>query len=163
MAEALDESCRVYKGSEGVDPWLAYVAELFEDKQFRASLGLLEVLYKYYPDSHEVLGNLGAVHTVLNEDDKAIPYLQRAVELAPKDPIDAWNLGRTYDYAGKVELADQWYQTALSLESDPARKDEHNCVYSHFVENKLHDPKRACSLQRATCPANEQSACPAPK
>jgi hypothetical protein len=62
MAKALDESCSIYKGAEGVQPWLDYSAELFEDGQFRASLALLEVLNKHYPDSHDVLGNIGAMH-----------------------------------------------------------------------------------------------------
>lgn len=142
MAKALDESCNIYKGAEGVQPWLVYTSELFEERQFRASLALLEVLDKHYPDSHEVLGNIGAMHSMLKEDQQAIPYLRRAVELAPKDPIDAWDLGRTYDYAGKIDLADQWYQKALALESDSVRQRQNTCIYAGFVENKLHDAKR---------------------
>jgi tetratricopeptide (TPR) repeat protein len=161
MPKALDESCNLYKGTEGVQPWLAYTAELFNERQFRASLALLDVLDKYYPNSHEVLGNIGAMHSMLKEDEQAIPYLRRAVELAPKDPIDAWNLGRTYDYAGKIELADQWYQKALALESDPVRQRRSNCTYASFIENKLHDANRACELQRMNCPANQQHACSA--
>lgn len=159
MAKALDESCSIYKGPEGVQPWLAYTSELFEDGQFRASLALLEVLNKHYPDSHDVLGNIGAVHSMLREDEQAIPYLHRVVELAPKDRIDTWNLGRTYDYAEKIELADQWYQKALTLQPDSVNRREHTCIYAGFVEKKLHDSKRACELQRANCPANEQPVC----
>jgi len=163
MAKALDESCSIYKGPEGVQPWLAYTFELFEDKQFRASLALLEVLNRHYPDSHEVLGNIGAAHTMLREDEQAIPYLRRAVELAPDDPIDTWNLARTYDYTDKLELADQWYKKALTLESDAERKRESACIYATFVQDKLHDSKRACELQRANCPTDHQSACSASK
>jgi tetratricopeptide (TPR) repeat protein len=163
MAKALDESCSIYKGTEGVQPWLAYTSELFEDGQFRASLALLEVLNKHYPDSHDVLGNIGAVHSMLKEDEQAIPYLRRAVELAPKDPIDTWNLARTYDYAEKTELADQWYQKALTLEPDSAKRHQSTCIYAGFVEKKLHDSKRACELQRSACPANEHPACSALK
>lgn len=163
MAKALDESCSIYKGPEGVQAWLDYTSELFEDKQFRASLALLDVLNKHYPNSHDVLGNIGAMHLVLREDEQGIAYLRMAVDLAPKDPIDAWNLGRAYDYAEKLELADQWYQKALTLDSDSARRQQNNCIYASFVEKKLHDPKRACELQRANCSTDVQSACSVPK
>jgi tetratricopeptide (TPR) repeat protein len=163
MAKALDESCRIYKGGEGVQPWLAYTAELFRQKQFRASLALLGVLNNHFPDSHEVLGNMGAAHSMLKEDDQAIACLLRAVELAPTDPTDAWNLARTYDYAGKVELAEQWYQKALALEVDPATRSASTCIYAGFVEKNLHDPKRACELQKAHCSPQDQAACPVSK
>lgn len=163
MVKALNESCAVYKGSEGVQAWLDYTSELFEDKQFRASLALLEVLDKHYPDSHDVLGNIGAIHLMLKEDEQGIRYLQRAVDLAPQDAIDAWNLGRAYDYTEKLELADRWYQKALALDTESDRRQHSACIYAAFVGNKLHDSKRACELQRESCPTDQQSACPAPK
>lgn len=163
MVKALDESCSIYKGSEGAHAWLDYTSELFEDKQFHAGLALLEVLNKHYPDSHDVLGNIGAMHLMLREDEQGITYLRRAAELAPEDPIDAWNLGRAYDYAEKPELADQWYQKALTLDPDTARRQQSTCIYAGFVEKKLRDLKRACDLQRANCPEDKQPACPAVK
>ncbi len=163
MAKALDESCTIYRGTEGVQAWLDYTSELFGDKQFRASLALLEVLDKHYPDSHDVLGNIGAIHLVLREDEQGIAYLQRAVDLAPKDPIDAWNLGRAYDYAEKLDLADQWYKKALTLDSDSTRRQQSTCIYGGFVGTKLHDAERACELQRANCPADRQPACSSSK
>jgi len=159
MAKALDDSCSTYKGSEGVEVWLAYTSELFQQKQFRAALALLQVLDKHYPDSHQVLGNIGAAYEMLSQDEAAIHALQRAVELAPADPIDNWNLARAYDYAGKTELAEQWYKKALSLEPDAERRKGNGCLYAAFVEQKLHDRKRACQLQQANCPAEEQTAC----
>jgi tetratricopeptide (TPR) repeat protein len=159
MAKALDDSCTIYKGKEGVQPWLAYVEELFEDKQFHAALALLEVLDRHYPNSHEVLGNMGAVHAVLREDEQAIRYLKRAVELEPKDPIDNWDLAREYDFSDQNALADQGYQKALALETEPDQKRVNECLYAEFVQKKLHDPKRACTLQKASCPAEQQSAC----
>src|ERR1035438_1877230 len=103
MVKALDESCSIYKGNEGVQAWLDYTSELFEDKQFRASLALLEVLDRHYPDSHDVLGNIGANHLMLREDEQGITYLRRAADLAPKDPIDAWNLGRAEEHTSELQ------------------------------------------------------------
>jgi len=161
MTSALDESCKIYNGPGGADPWIVYTSELFEDKHYQASLALLEVLEKYYPNNHEVLGNLGAVHAVLKNDDKAIQYLRKALELAPNDFVDAWNLARLYDYTEKLELADQWYRKALSLEPDPDKKREQSCAYAGFVEKKLKDSACACELQKASCPVEEQTSCSA--
>lgn len=163
MAQALEESCKLYKGPGVPDAWVAYTAELFEMNQYRASISLLEVLERYYPDSHDVIGNLGGVYCVLKEDDQALPYLRRAVELAPSDSIDAWNLGRLYDYTGQTELADRWYRKALSLEWKEDGLPESKCLYATFVEQKLHDRKRACKLQRLDCEPEKQTACAAPK
>ncbi len=162
MAEALEESCKLYKGPGVPDAWVAYTAELFDMNQYRASLSLLKVLEKYYPDSHDVIGNLGGVHCALKEDDQALPYLLRAVEMAPSDAVDAWNLGHLYNYLGKTELADRWYRKALSLEWKEGGLHESKCIYAGFVEQKLHDPKRACELQKLDCEPEEQTACAAP-
>ena len=162
MAKALEESCKLYKGPGVPDAWVAYTAELFEANQYHAGISLLKVLEKYYPDSHDVIGNLGAMYCVLKEDDQALPYLRRAVELAPSDPIDTWNLGRLYDYTGETELADRWYRKALSLEWKEDGLHESKCVYAVFVEQKLHDLKRACELQQLDCEPEKQTACAAP-
>jgi tetratricopeptide (TPR) repeat protein len=159
MTKALDQSCAIYKGKEGAQPWLSYVEALFNDKHFHAALALLEVLDRYYPNSHEVLGNMGAAHAMLKEDELAVRYLERAVALAPQDPIDNWDLAREYDFAGRTALADQWYQKALLLETNPEQQRVNQCAYAEFVQKKLHDDKRGCELQKASCPAEQQSAC----
>lgn len=159
MAKALDESCKIYHGADGLQAWLAYPDELFEDKEFRASIALLDVLNKHYPNNHDVLGNLGAAYAMLNEDDKAIEYLQKAVRLAPDDPIDTWNLGRLYDFDNKIQLADMWYRKSLSLERDSSRRRSNACMYAEFIDQKLHNPKRACQMEKANCEPEKQTAC----
>lgn len=159
MATALDESCRIYKGADALQAWLAYPGELFEDNHLKASISLLKVLDQHFPNDHEVLGNLGAAYSMLKEDDKAIKYLQKAVDLAPNDPIDTWNLGRLYDFMGNVQMAEHWYQKALSLDTDAKRRRSNTCLYAKFVEQKLRDPKRACELQKENCEAKERTAC----
>jgi tetratricopeptide (TPR) repeat protein len=161
MAKALDESCATYLGSDALESWLAYIAELFERGQLRADLQLLMVLDKHYPNSHEVIGDFGAVYLKLKEDDKAIPYLQRAVELAPDDPIDSWNLARFYDFAGNASSAERWYLKSLSLEKSPEQLKTNSCVYGRFIEEKLKDSKRACELEKANCELEAQTACAA--
>jgi tetratricopeptide (TPR) repeat protein len=161
MAMALDESCTTYRGPNALEDWLPYIAELFESGQLRADIELLKVLEKHYPNSHEVMGDFGAVYLKLKEDAKAMTYLQRAVELAPDDPIDSWNLARSYDFADNSLLAEQWYQKSLSLERSPEQRKINSCVYGKFVEQKLKNTTRACELEKMNCEVADQTACAA--
>jgi tetratricopeptide (TPR) repeat protein len=159
MAEALADTCVTYKGMEGADPWLAYISELFDMRQYKAALKLAKVLEKHYPNDHEVIGNVGAVHSVLRDDAEALKYLKRAVELAPEDPIDTWNLGRLYDFMNKTDLADQWYQKALRLEKNTDQLKTNSCIYGSFLEKKTKQVKRACEIEKKYCDTEEQTAC----
>jgi tetratricopeptide (TPR) repeat protein len=159
MVKALDESCAIYKGSEVPDVWLAYSMELMDLRQYQAGLEFMKVLDKHYPNNPDVLGNIGAFLSLLKRDPEAIAYLQKAVQLAPKDPINAWDLGRTYDYAGQIELANTWYQKALSLVTDPKQLAKTSCIYAEFVEKKLHERARACLIEMTNCAEEERAAC----
>lgn len=159
MTKALDESCQVYKGPDALSAWIAYTYELSDEGQLNGTVGLLKVLERHYPASHEVLGNMGAVLFLLKKDEEALPYLQKAVELAPNDPIDTWNLGRAYDYLERFDLAEGWYQTSLKLDSDEERRSENTCLFAEFIETKLKDRARACPLQKENCPTKRQTAC----
>jgi len=159
MITALDESCMIYKGADALQAWLAYSAELADLRQYQYGLAFMQVLDRYYPDSPDVLANIGAFLSLLKRPSEAIPYLRKATELAPTDPINAWDLGRAYDRTEQIGLADKWYRTGLSLETDPHRRSESSCLYAHFVGQKLHDEQRACSLEKADCDVNDRSAC----
>ena len=162
MTLALDESCTIYHGEEVPSVWLAYPSELNDQHQYAAALELMKVLDKHYPNSPDIVGNIGAFLSLLKKDAEAITYLKRATDLAPNDPIIAWDLGREYDYAGQDALADIWYRKALSLMTDPQEMKNSNCAYAVFVETKLHDPSRACDMERKDCPSEKQAACAAP-
>jgi tetratricopeptide (TPR) repeat protein len=159
MIKALDESCTIYKGNDALQAWLAYSAELMHLGQYEAGLAFMKVLDKHYPNSPDIFGNMGAFLSLLYRDSEAISYLQKAVQLAPNDPINAWDLGRTYDYAGQIELADTWYQKALSLDTNTERRKQSSCLYAIFVETKLHDRTRACVMEKKDCEEDKQTAC----
>jgi len=164
MVKALDESCAIYKGADALQSWLAYAAELADLRQSQDGLAFMKVLDKHYPDSPDVLGNIGAFLSMLKQPAEAIPYLQRAAQLAPKDPINVWDLGKAYDLTDQIELADKWYQKGLSLQTEREQLSESACLYAHFVEQKLHDRERACSLEKKDCAKENQTACaPPPK
>jgi Flp pilus assembly protein TadD len=159
MVKALEESVITYKGKDALDAWMAYSSELADHRQYEAGLDFMRVLETHYPDNPDVLGNIGAMLSLLKRGAEAIPYLQKAAELAPSDPINAWDLGRAYDYAGQSELADKSYQKGLALQSQPDQLKESSCLYGQFVEKELHDPARACALEKKGCSAEEQTAC----
>jgi tetratricopeptide (TPR) repeat protein len=158
MAKALEESATLYRGDNALDAWLAYIAELHDLGQYRAAIGLLEVLDKHYPNSNLVIGDFGAMYLSLNEDEKGLRFLKRAVEIKPTDPIDNWNLARAYDFMGKDDLAKDLYPKAISLANSEEKRGM-NCYYSHFVDKKLKDPVRACALQKQNCDKEDQTAC----
>jgi tetratricopeptide (TPR) repeat protein len=159
MIKALNESCTVYQGKDGLDAWLNYAPELMDLKQFDAGLEFMRVVDEHYPNNSDVLGNIGAFLDMMKRDSEAIPYLEKAVELAPNDPINTWDLARSNDYAGNVAEADKWYQKALPLMTDPEQKKHSLCMYAEFIETKLHNRARACSLEKANCEREKRTAC----
>ena len=162
MVKALDESCTVYQGKDALEAWLAYAPELLDLRQYNSGLESMKVLDKHNPNNSDILGNIGAFLNLLKRDNEAIPYLQKAVALAPRDPINTWDLGRAYDYSGQIEEADTWYMKSLPLMTDPEQKKQSLCLYGEFVEKKLKDRARACKLQKQSCEEEEQTACAAP-
>ena len=162
MSKALDESASLYHGADALQAWLAYCGELADMGQYKAGLAFSEVLDKHYPNSHDVIGNIGGFYSMLKEFDKALPYIQRAVEMSPKDPLDTWNLGWTYYAVGNIDEANRWMSKAIEI--DPEGKDypERNCRYAEFVEKKLNDIQRACKLEKVSCEADHQTACAKP-
>jgi tetratricopeptide (TPR) repeat protein len=159
MVKALEESASIYKGNDALDAWMAYASELNDLRQYEAGLSFMKVLEKHYPNDPNVIGNVGAFLSILKRDAEAIPYLLRAVQLVPNDPINAWDLGRTYDYAGQIDLADKWYQKGISLETNAEQRSKIECIYAVFVEEKLHEKERACMLEKKSCSIEEQTAC----
>ena len=159
MVKALDESATIYTGKDALDAWLAYAPELDEARQYKAGLEFMKVLDKHYPNNSDVIGNLGAFSEALKQYDEAIVYLKKAVDMAPKDPINAWDLGRAYDFSGHIKEADQWYQKGMSLETDTNRRKDQSCLYARFIERQIKDLPRACLLERISCSESEQTAC----
>ena len=161
MVKALDESCDIYKGKDALDAWMAYAPELNDLRQYQVALDFMKVLDKHYPNNPDVIGNIGAFLNMLKKTDESIPYLQKAAQLAPTDPINAWDLARAYDYAGQIVPADTWYQKALALDTDTERLKHSSCLYAIFVETKLHDRARACTMEKKECEEDKQTACAA--
>jgi predicted Zn-dependent protease len=70
MAQALDESCRIYPEPKAIDTWISYVAELVEARQPQAALSLLTVLDRHFPKDPRVLKETETVLHLLQASPK---------------------------------------------------------------------------------------------
>lgn len=167
MIKALDESCKIYKGKDAPGTWLGFSTELADLREYQTGLEYMRVLDKHYPNSADILGNIGGFLFWLKKPAEAIPYLQKAVVLDPKDEASAWNLARSYDLSDSPVKAEEWYERALKLQTDPAQRKESTCLYAQFLEKQVQQFARACPMEKENCPAAKQTACgahkPAPK
>lgn len=159
MIKALDESCGIYKGNDAPDTWLGYAPEIADLGHFEVGLELMKVLDRHYPNTPDIVANIGGFLLMMKKPADAIPYLQHSVQLSPQDSLNAWDLGRAYDYTDQIGLAEKWYQKALSLPQDRDMESDVPCLYAEFVEKKLKDRTRACRLQKQNCLAEKRTAC----
>lgn len=159
MKAALVESLRMTRGRSNEADWIPYPAELIDAGELHPALELLFILNQEYPKSHEIIGNIAAAYAINHEYEKALPFALTAVELAPKDPIDTWNLARIYEFTGEIKSADTWYTRALALPMEESNKKEKLCLYATFVETKLKNKAEACKLQDEDCSAGARPAC----
>jgi tetratricopeptide (TPR) repeat protein len=162
MAKALDESVTIYQGPNALQSWMAYDFELGDAGQATAGLQIAEVLNRHYPNNHEIIGNIGAFHDMLKQWDQGFPYLKQAVMLSPNDPLDNWNLGWAYAHLEQSEEADKWMSKAIQLDPTEKQTPGCKCLYANFVDKQLHDALRACTLEKASCEADRQTACAKP-
>jgi Flp pilus assembly protein TadD len=157
MSAALEQSLAVYKGPDAHDAWIAYTGELAEDRQLANGVAFLRVLLKRYPDDHEVVGNLGAFLQELGRTDEALTFLRRAVELAPEDAYDNWNLGQALAKSDPAAA-----ETSLRKGLARAKEEDRggmSCKLGHFLEERRGNPPEACALEKRGCEKNDHSAC----
>jgi tetratricopeptide (TPR) repeat protein len=159
-AEALRDSLSSYTGPDALEAWLDYSPRFFQARKLRAGVAFLKVLEARYPDEHRVVANIGAFLSALEEDEEAIRYGEKAVRLNPEDPINNWNLGLMYEYAGDLDAADRQFRRSLALPVAPGQTVAQNCMhYAQFAENKLGDVERACAIHRESCPREAYPVC----
>jgi Flp pilus assembly protein TadD len=121
---------------------------LYED-----GLAYTKILEKRFPNDHRVAANMAGFLALLDRKMEALPYALRAVKLAPNDPIDNWNLGKLYDAAGKIELADGFYRKAIKFQDDEEERKDFECGYAQFLKKRKRPG--AAKYEAAHCPGGE--------
>jgi tetratricopeptide (TPR) repeat protein len=71
-----------------------------------------------YPESNTANALMGAVYMELGLDEKAVTYLEKAIQILPYDYQSRDNLGIVYGRSGQPEKALREFMTALWLKPD---------------------------------------------
>jgi protein O-GlcNAc transferase len=90
-------------------------AGLFRLNKIESALALWLDLHANMPNNEQALTNIGFVLTELNRYEEAIQYLEKAIKIAPQDPIIHVNLGSAYSKIGNTEQAKLRYIHASNL------------------------------------------------
>ncbi len=83
------------------------------------ALNKLKNLFKQYPDDYQVLFNLGEISRVMNRQDQAIKYYNKALEIIPQSAKKDWTiyyaLGMAYERNGQWHQAEKVLEKALEI------------------------------------------------
>lgn len=89
----------------------------FASGQYAEAAAAYETLLGIDPDRIEALNNFSYITAVfLNDPKKAIPYAERAVQLAPQQPSIIDTLGWAHYLAGNLDQARQYLQESLRIQ-----------------------------------------------
>jgi Flp pilus assembly protein TadD len=89
-----------------------------QEHRYEESLPLLEQALALNPDDPDTLNNLADSHLGLDQNQPAVCYLRRRVELLPQSAEAHHRLGCVQERMGDLEDAAQSYRRALALEPD---------------------------------------------
>lgn len=81
--------------------------------QFQNALTHLQRLRREYPSDYHILFNLGEVYRVMNEQDKAIDYYQKAIDLSAPADKSQWTV--YYAFGIAYERNNQWDKAEKAL------------------------------------------------
>jgi tetratricopeptide (TPR) repeat protein len=107
---------------ETVQPYLAHYYNLAtpeDDERFVRIARLLAAAYPNHPYPHN---SIAMYHTSRREWDKAVPYLETAHRLAPKDPLVLMNLGEVSLRRNDRAKARAWFQLVLETDAEEELK-----------------------------------------
>lgn len=87
----------------------------YHDGDYAAALAHYQAALEKNPQDTDALSNLGQVLVKLNRPADAIPYLTRAVSLAPDQWTYQFNLARALGLVGRIDESIQGYRRAQEL------------------------------------------------
>ncbi|MBZ5561016.1 MAG: tetratricopeptide repeat protein [Acidobacteriia bacterium] len=110
----------------------------YRDKRFAEALGELRWLLSTSPESFDVNELAGLVHVALGEDDKANPYLARAVRLNPRSAPARTTLATNLMRLHRSSEAEAQFRKAVEL--DPSGYDANHNLGEYYIQSaKLTD------------------------
>jgi len=122
LLEQLIDACNSYekafryRGTPDLAARLAYC--YIQNGEIKKGIQYYKYTLKYEPDHYESLSNLAAVYQNQGRSQEALPLLERAKNINPKDPILLNNLAFTLVHQGRTRKAAEYYRVALELTPD---------------------------------------------
>ena len=110
-----------------------------KEKDFATAVTFLVQAYKKSPDNLGTLNALGTCNMVLGNEDDAIGYYQKVIELYPQNPTAYFNLGSAYQIQQKHAEAIELFKKAVELDDE----DESFINALAMSEVKIKDYKNA--------------------
>jgi len=122
LLEQLIDACNSYEkalrygGTPDLAARLAYC--YVQNGEIKKGIQYYKYTLKYEPDHYDSLSNLAAVYQNQGRSQDALPLLERAKNIYPKDPILLNNLAFTLVHQGRTRKAAEYYREALELTPD---------------------------------------------
>ncbi len=110
-----------------------------KEKDFATAVTFLDQAYKKSPDNLGTLNALGTCNMVLGNEDDAIGYYQKVIDLYPQNPTAYFNLGSAYQIQQKHAEAIELFKKAVELDDE----DESFINALAMSEVKIKDYKNA--------------------
>ena len=94
--------------------------ESMNAEEFKVAEVLFLAVIEMQPDFAQAYHNLGVVYYRTEKMDKAIEYLEKAIQLNQREPSAFYLLGMALTKVGKIKEAKEAYQKAIELNPDMA-------------------------------------------
>ncbi|MCP3982513.1 MAG: tetratricopeptide repeat protein [bacterium] len=116
--EAVSHFRRAINSDEGYAPAYTHLGDLYlRAGDFEAAVELLEEAVTVRPDFADGLNRLALAYGRLGLQNEAVAAVQKAIQLEPLEASHPATLGRLQLGQGSVTAAEQWFLTALELDS----------------------------------------------
>jgi len=89
--------------------------ELVYDGRTDKAIEVVDRCMAQYPNTYHCYFARGAIHFQLEEFERALPYLDRAVSLNPKAAIAQQRLGQVLEYLGRIDEAKALYRRGSEM------------------------------------------------
>src|ERR1044072_359909 len=104
-----------------------YAVGLLKLGKTKEAVDLLAELYRHYPNEYQIASNLGTAYELNGQNDSALKYIKRGMELNPNDHEGSeWIHVKILETKLKLAADSNWLKTHSVLELTPVQKVDSN-------------------------------------
>ncbi|HUV29956.1 MAG TPA: protein kinase [Acidobacteriota bacterium] len=101
-------------------------------RDYERALEELALAQLRLPNNFEILGTIGYIKRRQGRWQESVEYQEKSLALNPRSPRYAWDIGETYMCMRDYELANEWFDRAITL--DPHWPSAHNAkAFVHLL------------------------------